>query len=96
MQKCLQWFIAHTLVDQPPPPHTHTHTPTASEVTVGFDQSHYIVLENASNVTVCVNLTGEISRNVQVQVSTEDGSAMGNSELHTSTSSYTFIRCFVP
>ena len=48
-----------------------------SDVTVGLQQSSYIVSEDAPSITVCVVLSGEIEREVVVSTGTEDDSAMG-------------------
>ena len=62
-----------------------------SEVTVGLQQSSYIVSEDALSITVCVILSGEIERDVVVSTDTEDGSAMGEWALLTTASRFIMI-----
>ena len=54
-----------------------------SDVTVGLQQSFYIVSEDALSLSVCVVLSGEIEREVVVSTGTEDDSAMGEWTLPT-------------
>jgi len=46
-------------------------------VTIGFNQSTYIVTEGAGNVSVTVDVQGSLARDVVVTLSTVDGTAMG-------------------
>ena len=51
-------------------------------VQVGFENSSYLVAEDAGPVSVCVTVTGQLVRDIVVTLSTVDGSAMGKSLLH--------------
>ena len=44
---------------------------------IRFQQTIYSVSESDSDVMVCVELTGQIERNVAVTLFTSDGSAVG-------------------
>jgi len=48
-------------------------------VQVGFENSSYLVAEDAGSVSVCVNITGQLVRDIVVTLSTADGSAIGKS-----------------
>jgi len=43
-----------------------------------FQQTVYSVAESGGVVEVCVNLSGNLERNVTITLSTSDGSAVGN------------------
>ena len=51
-------------------------------VQVALENSSYLVAEDAGSVSVCVNITGQLGRDVVVTLSTADDTAMGNSLLH--------------
>jgi len=48
-------------------------------VQVGFENSSYLAAEDAGPVSVCVNITGQLVRDIVVTLSTADGSAIGKS-----------------
>ena len=49
-----------------------------TEVTIGFEEMLYSVLETAGRVVVPVLLDGELSSDVTVRITTQDGSATGS------------------
>ena len=50
-----------------------------TEVTIGFEEMVYLVLETAGRVVVpVVLLDGELSSDVTVRITTEDGTATGS------------------
>ena len=71
----------------PPPPqtshiHTHTHTHlytrprTPVEATIGFEQTEYVVVESGMFSNVTIRLTGTITMDTVVRVTTADDSAV--------------------
>ena len=57
----------------------HLHTLISAAVLVRFDESSYEVDEDIGTVEVCARMEGESELSVAVQLSTEDGSAIGTS-----------------
>ena len=51
-------------------------------VQVGFENTSYLVAEDAGSVSVCVTVTGQLARDIVVTLSTADGTAIGNYFLH--------------
>ena len=55
--------------------------PLHSVVTVGLQQSSYIVSEGDQELIICTILSGQTEREVVISISTEDGSAISECNL---------------
>ena len=51
-------------------------------VQAGFENTSYLVAEDAGSVSVCVTITVQLARDIVVTLSTADGTAIGNYFLH--------------
>ena len=53
-----------------------------SAVQVGFENTSYLVAEDAGSVSVCVTITGQLARDIVVTFCAGDGTAVGKSLFH--------------
>ena len=51
-------------------------------MTIGFNQSVYVIPEAKDFVNVCVNLVGELEHDIFAEVLIVEGSATGNNDLY--------------
>ena len=61
---------------------------STTAASIGFDRLEYDVIENARFANVTIRLTGSISKDIVVLVSTADGSAVCKSTTHFCASDY--------